>query len=77
MDLIQMKKMVKDKAKNRDKLLGQKEMLTESLKKLGFKSISEAKKAKTKLHRELTKMEAHYEKGKDTFVDKYEHLLQP
>jgi len=77
MNLIQMTKMVNDKAKNRDKLLGQKEMLMESLKKLGFKSISEGKKSKTKLTSELAKMEESYAKGEKTFKTKFEHLLHP
>jgi len=75
MNLIQMTKMVKDKEKNRNKLLGQKEMLMEGLKKLGFKSTSEANKSKTKLTNELTKMKEHYEKGENTFINKFEHLL--
>jgi hypothetical protein len=77
MNLIQMTKVVNDKAKNRDKLLGQKEMLMEGLKDLGFKNMGEAKKTRTKLTNELTKMNDHYEKGEKTFKTKFEHLLHP
>ncbi len=77
MNLIQMTKIVNDKEKNRNKLIGQKEMLMEGLKKLGFKNLGEAKKARTKLQNELAKMDEHYAKGKATFIDKFEHLLHP
>lgn len=76
MDLIQMTKKVKDKEKNRNKLLGQKEMLMEGLKDLGFKSIGEAKKASTKLTNEVAKMKAHYNTGEEKFKTDFGHLLQ-
>jgi len=70
-----MTKMVNDKDKNRTKLLGQREMLMKSLKKLGFKNLGEAKKISTKIKNELIKMDDHYTKGKTKFIDQYEHLL--
>jgi len=75
MNLIQATKIVNDKTKNRDKLLGQKEMLMASLKKLGFISTDDAQKERTKLQKELDKLNAHYAKGEKTFKTKFEHLL--
>jgi len=76
MNLIQMTKVVKQKEKNRDKLLGQKEMLMKSLKGLGFKNLGEAKKQRTKLKGTLEKMNTHYKNGEVKFKKEFEHLLQ-
>lgn len=75
MNLIQMKKVVQVKEKTRDKLVGQKEMLMDGLKDLGFKNIGEAKKARTQKKNALVKMNSHYAKGEETFKTKFEHLL--
>ncbi|MCP4371991.1 MAG: hypothetical protein GY797_28310 [Deltaproteobacteria bacterium] len=76
MNLIQMTKTVKDKEKLRNKLLGQKEMLMEGLKDLGFKNLGEAKKSRTAKKNELTKMNTHYCKGEEKFKTDFGHLLQ-
>ena len=76
MNLIQATKLVKEKEKNRDKLVGQKEMLMKSLKTLGFKSIGEAKKARTQKKNKLVKMNTHYCKGEEAFKKRFEHLLK-
>lgn len=75
MNLIQMTKAVKDKEQNRNKLLGQKEMLMEGLKDIGFKSIEEANKTCTKLKSEVLKMESHYNAGEEKFKTDFGHLL--
>ncbi len=76
MDLIQMTKAVQAKEKTRNKLLGQKDMLMEGLKDLGFENTGEAKKARTQKKNALVKMNDHYTKGEATFKTKFEHLLQ-
>lgn len=76
MDLIQAQKTVEQKDKNRSKLLGQKELLMEGLKDLGFKSINEAKKVGIAIKNEVAKMEKHHENGEVKFKNKYAHLLQ-
>ena len=76
MDLIQITRVLKDKEKNRNKLLGQKELLMKGLKDLGFKNLGEAKKSSTKLKNEKIKMNSHYTKGEEKFKKEFEHLLQ-
>ncbi|MHA1739233.1 MAG: hypothetical protein ACTSWD_11655 [Candidatus Heimdallarchaeota archaeon] len=75
MDLIQAIKQVEAKDKKRNQLLGQKSMLSDSLKELGFKNINEAKKASTKLKSEIAKMEEHYITGIEKFKKQFSHLL--
>lgn len=76
MNLIEAQKIVEQKDKNRSKLLGQKEMLMEGLKDLGFKNMGEAKKTRTAIKDEVIKMEKHYKSGETKFKNEYAHLLQ-
>ena len=75
MNLIQAKKKVEAKDRERNKLLGQKEMLMEGLKDLGFKSIGEARKAAEALQVTVDKMDKHYKKGVAKFKTDFGHLL--
>jgi len=76
MNLIQMTKLVQEKDNARNKLLGQKSMLVDNLKKLGFKNLGEAKKERTKLKNTLLKMNKLYTKGVEKFKTDFGHLLQ-
>jgi len=76
MDLIQAKKKVEAKDKERNKLLGQKEMLMDGLKELGFKTIDEAKKTSKSLKKTVDKMNTHYDKGVSKFKTQFGHLLK-
>ena len=76
MNLLQITKVLKEKEKSRNKLLGQKEMLMDSLKKLGFKNLGQAKKESHKLKNQLIKMKAQYTDGEEKFKNKYAHLLE-
>lgn len=76
MNLIEVQRKVEQKDKKRSKLLGQKEMLMEGLKDLGFKNIGEAKKEGTAIKNEVVKMEKHYKNGEAKFQNKYGHLLE-
>lgn len=76
MNLIEAQRTVEKLDKNRSKLLGQKEMLMEGLKDLGFKNIEEAKKVIIGIKDEIIKMEKHYKDGEIKFKNEYAHLLQ-
>lgn len=76
MDLIQLKKKVQEKDNSRNKLLGQKSMLVDNLKKLGFKTLGEAKKESHKIKNKLKKMDSHYKEGVEKFKKDFGHLLQ-
>jgi len=75
MNLIQIKQKIQDAEQEYNQLLGQKSMLVESLKKLGFNSLEAAKKEKKKMKLKLQKMEKYYDAGVDKFKKQYEHLL--
>ncbi len=75
MDLIQLKKKVQEKDNARNKLLGQKSMLVDNLKKLGFKTLGEAKKESENLKTKLDKMNTHYMSGVEKFKKEFSHLL--
>jgi superfamily II RNA helicase len=77
MNLIQAEKILKGKEKNRNKLLGQKEMLTANLNDFGFVSVKNAKKELEKMKVKLEKMNEHYANGEKIFKNKFEHLLHP
>ena len=76
MDLIQSTKKVKEKENSRNKILGQREMLIDSLKNLGYKTIGEAKKSLAQKKNALIKMETHYNNGEEKFKTEFAHLLQ-
>jgi len=75
MDLIQALKKVEEKDRRKQQLLGQKSMLVDSLKSLGFKNIGEAKKFSHKLSREVDKMKEQYEQEEAEFIEQFGHLL--
>lgn len=75
MDLIQAIKKVETKDRERNKLLGQKELLMEGLKDLGFKDVKEAKDVSLKLVQEVSKMNTHYGNGEAKFKKDFGHLL--
>lgn len=75
MNLIQAIKKVEEKDKKRNQLLGQKSMLVENLKELGFKTLGEAKKSEQKFKDEVVKMETHYAEGEAKFKEQFSHLL--
>jgi len=75
MDLIQMKKKVQKKDDDRNKLIGQRELLLKELKKLGFISVQEAEASGLKLKESILKKEKHYETGVAKFKKEYKHLL--
>ncbi|MDP8268293.1 MAG: hypothetical protein P9L97_06140 [Candidatus Tenebribacter davisii] len=75
MDLIQAIKKVESKDKERNKLLGQREMLMQSLNDLGYENIVQAVKISTELKDEVQKMNVHYQKGEDKFKEQFGHLL--
>ncbi len=75
MNLIQMNKKVQEKENKRQKLIGQKEMKLNELKKLGFKGVEAADKAGRDLRKSLLKMNTHYENGVDKFKELFGHLL--
>ena len=76
MDLIQATKILKEKEKLRDKLLGQKDMLLDRIKELGYANVKEAQKELLEKEKELLKMQEHYEKGEERFITKFKHLLE-
>ena len=76
MDLIQAIKKVESKDKERNKLLGQREMLMQSLSDLGFENLVHAVKESNKLKDEVEKMNKHYIKGENMFKENFGHLLQ-
>lgn len=75
MNLIEIKKQLEKKNQKRNQLLGQKEMLMETLKEKGFKSIKEAKQNITKLEKKKEKLKQTYQDSIDDFIEKYKDLL--
>jgi hypothetical protein len=75
MNLIEIKKQLEKKNQKRNQLLGQKEMLMQTLKEKGFDSIKEAKQNIKKLKRKKEKIEQKYKESTLDFISKYEDLL--
>ena len=76
MDLIQATKILKNKERKREQLLGQKSMLVGQLKEMGFTNIKEAKQELAEKEKELKKMKNSYTKGEERFKSKFAHLLE-
>jgi hypothetical protein len=74
-DIKRIKDLLEKKNQERNKLQGQKEMLLESLKELGFNTTKEAEKEITKLSTKIEKMKAKYQEGVEIFIKKYKDLL--
>lgn len=75
MNLIEVKKQLEKKNQKRNQLLGQKEMLMETLKEKGFTSIKEAKQNITKLKKRKEKLEQKYKDSVANFTTEYKDLL--
>jgi pyridoxal biosynthesis lyase PdxS len=76
MNLIQTKTKLEELDKNRNKILGQKEMAMKSLHDFGFNSITEATRHIKKLETEIDELRSRYEKGCESFTKKYKDLLK-
>lgn len=76
MNLIDAIKKVELKDKERNKILGQKEMLIESLKELGFDTTIDAEKASADMQKVVDKMNKNYENGETKFKKDFSHLLR-
>jgi len=74
-DIKRIKDLLEKKNQERNKLQGQKEMLLESLKELGFNTTKEAEKEITKLSAKIEKMKSKYQEGVEIFIKKYKDLL--
>jgi hypothetical protein len=74
-DIKRIKDLLEKKNQERNKLQGQKEMLLESLKELGFNTTKEAEKEITKLSTKIEKMKSKYQEGIEIFIKKYKDLL--
>lgn len=75
MNLIEVKKQLEKKNQKRNQLLGQKEMLMETLKEKGFTSTKEAKQNITKLKKRKEKLEQKYKDSVANFTTEYKDLL--
>lgn len=75
MNLIEVKKQLEKKNQKRNQLLGQKEMLMETLKEKGFTSIKEAKQNIKKLEKKKEQLEQKYKDSIANFTTEYKDLL--
>ncbi len=75
MNLIEVNAKIKARDKTYQQLLGKKSILVDSLKKLGFENLEDAKKSNIKLGKEIFKMEQHYKTGTEKFKRDFGHLL--
>jgi hypothetical protein len=75
-DLTRVKNQLEKKNQEKNKLIGQKEMLLESLKDIGFNTPTEAEKEITKLSTKIEKMKEKYQEGIEIFIKKYKDLLE-
>jgi hypothetical protein len=75
MNLIEVQKQLEEKNKKRNQLVGQKEMLMDHLKEVGYESIKEAKKARKKFESKKQKLKETYQRKETEFKEKYEELL--
>jgi len=70
-----MKQELLERNQQKGKLLGRKDLLMESLAKLGFKTKVLARKKLKELKLEKTKLQKQYDSKFAKFTEKYEHLL--
>lgn len=70
-----MKKSLSEQNQQRSKLIGRKDLLMESLDKLGFKTKGTARKKLKSLKTDNEKMKKQYDSKLNKFTEKYEHLL--
>ena len=74
--LNEIKEIIDEKKKEKARLEGRLESLNDQLKQLGYKSVTEAKKALTKMKKQYKKSADIIEKKIADFEDKYEDLLE-
>jgi len=75
MDIIKIKTQLDGKKAERNKLLGQKEMLIDRLKDLGYSSIKVAKKSILKMENDIERMENDLQEKMEDFENKYKDHL--
>ncbi len=75
-NLIEIKSALEKKKTERDRLAGQKTMLEDSLKKLGYKTVEEAEAALDKLAKEIEDRDLVLQQDIEEFEKIYEELLQ-
>lgn len=76
MDLVNAKAILEEKNTRRNRLLGQKEMLLDNLKKIGYKDIKQAEEALKEQKDKISGMRKHYQDGVNKFKQKYGELLK-
>jgi hypothetical protein len=69
------KNQLEKKNQERNKLLGQKEMILQSLKDLGFDKPKQAEIEVKKLTKKIDKLKEKHKEGTELFVKKYKDLL--
>jgi DNA repair exonuclease SbcCD ATPase subunit len=74
-DMRFIKTKLEKKDQERNKLLGQKEMILQSLKDLGFETPQQAKIKVKKITDKLEKLKEKQQEGIELFVKKYKDLL--
>ena len=74
-DLIDIKKALQSKQRDRDRLLGKKESLFDQLKDLGFDSLKDSESAMDKLEIEINEEEELLKKDTDAFQKRFSGIL--
>lgn len=74
-DMQSIKNQLEKKNQERNKVLGQKEMILQSLKDLGFETPQQAKDKVKKVKDKLEKLKEKRQEGMELFVKKYKDLL--
>jgi len=74
-ELLAIKESLNNKVREQDRLLGKKENLLDSLKKLGCSSFVEAEEKIEALEKEISTKEKAFKLALNTFKEKYEELL--
>ena len=75
-ELKRIKDHLEKKNQEKNRLLGQKEMLMNSLKELGFNSIKDAEVELEKLTKKIESEKTKYQEGKELFISKYKDLIE-
>ena len=75
-NLIEIKNLLDKKKTERDRLAGQKTMLEESLKKLGYNSVEDATTALNKLSKDIEDRDTLLQQDLEEFEKIYGELLQ-
>jgi len=75
MNLIEAKRILEEKDRTRNQLIGQKTQIDSSLNSLGYKNVEEAEKDRIKIEKEILKLDAEYSSKTSEFMQKYTELL--